>query len=622
MSGFISELKRRNVIRMAGLYLVGSWLLVQVASTLFPAFGVPGWALRALVIVLALGFIPAVVFAWVFEMTPDGLKRDDEVPPDKSVAPQTAQRMNRMIIAVLALAILYFGLDKLVLSPQRDTALVASVQARSAVKPAIAANDQSIAVLPFVNMSSDKEQEYFSDGLSEELLNQLAQVPKLRVIARTSSFSFKGKEVDVATIAKALDVAHVLEGSVRKSGTQLRITAQLIRASDSSHLWSQTFDRELADVFKVQDEIAAAITDALKSRLSSSHPAVRPVVAIDPQAYDDYLQGRAFTAKREGDNLQLAIAAFDRAIARDPSYSPAYSGRAFALALSQIWSPLLMPPEELVAQTRASTDQALKLDPENVEAMISRAYVAMRHWDISGARADFERAYALAPENVDVLNLYADFQSNTGNLREAERMKRKAMALDPLSFVHPRDLFWVLIEQSRMADALAVAERSLGLGNPDARRQMLAALTALGQFERAEREYATLCPAKQAKSPACVLSRISLLVATGHKPEAEALFEKLVGANKAVRRPGYFVYLAGAYSNDFVDIAKATQNARLSLSGDSVDVLTPLKWSTLAPRLPEEISRDPEWLAVWNDPKLRELMTAYRANIIAFRKGG
>ena len=321
--GLIEELKRRNVIRMAGLYLVGAWLLVQVAGTVLPMFGAPAWLPRSVVILLALGFVPALVFAWVFELTPEGIKRDDEVAPGRSIAPQTAQRMNRMTVAILALALLYFGFDKFVLAPRHDAALVAATtqavtaDAKSGAKPDVDRN--SIAVLPFVNMSDDKQNEYFSDGLSEELLNLLAQLPQLRVIARTSSFSFKGKEVDVATIARTLNVANVLEGSVRKSGKTLRITAQLIRASDSSHLWSQTYDRELTDIFKIQDEIAGAIAEALEGKLVGEPVAVSSARTANPAAYDYYLQGRAFTARRVDDNLKLAVAAFDRAIARDPS---------------------------------------------------------------------------------------------------------------------------------------------------------------------------------------------------------------------------------------------------------------------------------------------------------------
>ncbi|HEY8010572.1 MAG TPA: hypothetical protein VIE67_06185, partial [Rudaea sp.] len=245
----LAELKRRNVIRMAGLYLVGAWLVTQVASTVFPAFDVPGWVLRALIIVLVLGFVPALIFSWVFELTPEGLKRDAEVKPGESIAPSTARQIDRLIIVVLICALVYFAVDKFLLTSRRDNVAATPATATSEqVKTVpLAANaipeidkDPSIAVLPLVNMSSDKEQEYFSDGISEELLNLLAKVPKLRVIARTSSFSFKGKEVAIPEIARALNVAALLEGSVRKSGDKVRITVQLIRASDSSHLWSET----------------------------------------------------------------------------------------------------------------------------------------------------------------------------------------------------------------------------------------------------------------------------------------------------------------------------------------------------------------------------------------------
>src|SRR5204863_10017819 len=233
------------------------------------------------------GFIPALIFSWVFELTPQGLKRDAEVVPEESIAPQTARRMNWIIIAVLVLALAYFAFDKFVLTPKHDATRVAAASTATV-------DAHSIAVLPFVNMSSDKEQEYFSDGLSEELLNQLAQVPQLRVIARTSSFSFKGKDVDVAAIARALNVAHVLEGSVRKSANTLRVTAQLVRASDSSHLWSQTYDRDLTDVFKVQDEIAGKVVAALKVTLLPTQDLPKAQRTNNPEAYQQYLQGRYY----------------------------------------------------------------------------------------------------------------------------------------------------------------------------------------------------------------------------------------------------------------------------------------------------------------------------------------
>ena len=260
--GFLSELKRRNVIRMAGLYLVGAWLITQVAATLLPVFEAPAWVMKAVVVVLAIGFFAALVFAWVFELTPEGLKRDSEVAPEQSIAPQTARRLDRMIILVLALALGFFAFDKFVLAPKREAALVAdaakTVQAARAADNS-PASDKSIAVLAFANMSADKDNEYFSDGVSEEILNALANVKDLKVAGRTASFYFKGRNESLAAIGKTLGVAHVLEGSVRKQGNRLRITAQLIRVGDGFHLWSDTFDGTDADVRatgKVDDRAA------------------------------------------------------------------------------------------------------------------------------------------------------------------------------------------------------------------------------------------------------------------------------------------------------------------------------------------------------------------------------
>ena len=224
---FISELKRRNVIRMAGLYLVGAWLITQVAATVLPLFGSPDWIARSIVVVLMIGFIPAMIFAWIFELTPDGLKRDSEIPEAQSIAPQTARKMERSILVLFAIALSFFGFDKFYLAPKREAALVSvSTQAitEKAARQEKSENEKSIAVLAFENRSADKINEYFSDGVAEEILNSLAKLKDLKVAGRTSSFFFKGKNESLSTIGKTLGVAHVLEGSVRKQGNQLRIT--------------------------------------------------------------------------------------------------------------------------------------------------------------------------------------------------------------------------------------------------------------------------------------------------------------------------------------------------------------------------------------------------------------
>ena len=264
MSLFL-ELKRRNVFRVGAAYVVASWLMIQVAETIFPLFGYDDSPARIVVIVLAIGLIPVIVFTWAFEMTPEGLKKESEVDRSQSITPHTGKKINRVILVVLTLALGYFALDKFVLNPQREAAMEKQVEVqveearREGRSEALVESygDKSIAVLPFVNMSSDKEQEYFSDGLSEELLNLLAKIPELRVTSRSSAFSFKGKDFKIADVGRELNVSNVLEGSVRKSGNMVRITAQLISVDGDVHLWSETYDRSLDNIFAIQDEIAS-----------------------------------------------------------------------------------------------------------------------------------------------------------------------------------------------------------------------------------------------------------------------------------------------------------------------------------------------------------------------------
>ena len=338
----IAELKRRNVIRMAGLYLVGAWLLVQVAGTVLPMFGAPEWMPRTVVVLLALGFVPALVFAWIFEMTPDGIKRDADVPPEKSIASHTAQRMNRLIVATLVLAVIYFCVDKFVLAPRRDAVLVASTtqvaKAEATTQATQKARDNSIAVLPFVNMSDDANNQFFSDGISEELLNVLVRVDGLSVASRTSSFAYRDKSISSLAIAKDLGVGHILEGSVRKAGNKVRITAQLIDAVNDRHIWSETYDRELTDIFAIQDEIANAIVVALRGSLVASKATPTVSVQADTenmQAYEIYLKARElFIARKDVDE---SVRLFERVVALDPKFARGWEGLAGACAIAESW---------------------------------------------------------------------------------------------------------------------------------------------------------------------------------------------------------------------------------------------------------------------------------------------
>ena len=434
---FLAELKRRNVIRMAGLYLVGAWLVIQVAQTLLPIFGTPGWVAKALVVLLAIGFVPALVFAWVFEITPDGLKRDGEVPAEASIAPQTAQRMNRLIVLGLVLAVVYFGVDKFVLAPQRDAALVAAttetVKAEAGAAKQAPISEKSIAVLPFVNMSADQDNEYFSDGIAEEILNALAQVKDLKVAGRTSSFQFKGRNQSLTTIANTLGVAHVLEGSVRKQGDKVRITAQLIRAKDGFHQWSETYDGDLSDVFALQERIAQAIAGKLQLTLSGAQ-SQRLVDAgtRNPDAYQLYLQASSIFDHRDGPHMLEAVQLLEQAIALDANYARAYSRLAAVHAILPTYVPGRFADRE--KQVRNNARRAIELDSRLAEPWAAMGMTTSLSGSISltESREYFEKALRLDPDDITSNFWFGLSLVRNGYNRIGVEHIEHALAVDPL----------------------------------------------------------------------------------------------------------------------------------------------------------------------------------------------
>lgn len=455
----LAELKRRNVIRMAGLYLVGAWLVVQVADTVFPAFGLPGWALRGVIVLLAIGFLPALVFAWIFELTPQGLRTDAEADPAESIAPRTARRMNLTIVVVLVLGLAWFAIDRWMPSTRDAAATVAM-----ATGPAATVHDKSIAVLPFVDMSQAGDQAYFSDGLSEELLNQLAQIPQLRVIARTSSFSFKDRNVDIATIAEALDVAHVLEGSVRKSGDQLRVTAQLIRASDSAHLWSQTYDRTLADVFALQDEISREIVAALKVELLPDQKIGGTQRTSNPDAYEAYLRGMDANRSTGRAAAERALVAFEQAVDLDPGYANAHAALALARNVAADYAASPAQRAEQLDDAFAAAGQAIALAPDLAAGYTARGTLRnLIDWDWSGAATDLERALALDPNDPATLAAYAHLMFFGGRHGEAIAMLRRATDLDPLAATTWFNLGVTLSHDGQFDEARVALQRASDL---------------------------------------------------------------------------------------------------------------------------------------------------------------
>jgi len=466
----IEELKRRNVFRVAGLYLVGAWLITQVASTVLPTFEVPGWALRGLIVVLAIGFVPALLFAWVFELTPQGIKRDSEVKPGQSMTPQTARRLDRTLLVVMALALAYFAFDKFVLSPRRAAEMGSESFFGKSTHPRSGAprpeNDsdpisgKSIAVLPFVNMSSDAEQEYFSDGMTEEILNALAKVPGLAVTARTSVFSLKGAKKDVREIGTLLGVAYVLEGSVRKAGDEVRITAQLIRAENGFHLWSETYDRKLVNVFTLQAELAGAIAKALALPLGVGGDAALVNQRMeDPEAYALYLQARAAYRAR-GDGVKRSIELYREVLKRDPKYAPAWSGLCGSLGVLSWYVS-----DEERTQTGRNLEQAveageraLALAPDSVDAhiMLAMVYTHQFRWNL--ADQHFQRALALAPNDAELLSNRGNWLASMNRMEEALHSVQQATAIDPLVPVFLNRPGFLLYYAGRNAESIALLE--------------------------------------------------------------------------------------------------------------------------------------------------------------------
>jgi len=491
-----NELKRRNVFKVAIAYVVMAWLVMQVTDVVLNHITAPGWIFQVLMLFLAIGLPFAVFFAWAFELTPEGLKREAEVDRTQSITHVTSKRLDYAIIALLVLAIGLFVADRFLpvgagLARDSRTQEAASdnraqgalLQEGTEPEPVIAVDEKSIAVLPFVDMSPDKDQEYMSDGLAEELLNLLAKVPNLRVIARTSSFAFKGKEVDIAEIAKKLNVAHVLEGSVRKSGNQVRITAQLIRASDSSHLWSETYDRSLDDVFAIQDEISAAVVEQLKITLLGAAPKAKET---DPKAYALFLQARQLSHQLTPAAAGQSILLNEQVLAIDPGYAAAWVGLAQNYTFQA--SNGLRPIGEGYPLAREAANKALAIDADNALAFNMLGVFAMEYDnDLVAAAGYDEQALALEPTNPDVLVEASRLLRALGRLEDAIALLQYVVARDP---VNPRahyNLGILYLYTGRLGESIASFQttQSLSPGYASALSSMGYALLLQGDAEAA-----------------------------------------------------------------------------------------------------------------------------------------
>lgn len=519
LGNFLAELKRRNVHRAAIFYAGSAWLLVQVATQVFPFFDIPNATVRMVVFAVAIGFPFAILFSWFYEWTPQGLVPTAEVAPAQSVTRQTGKRLDRAIIAILAVAVVLLLADRL--WPRQSGASA----------------EQTIAVLPLVNTTGDPANEYFSDGVSEELISSLSRLSMLRVTARTSSFQFKGKTEDSKTIGDKLGVAYLLEGSVRKSQDRVRVAVALVKVATGTTAWSESFDRQLKDIFAVQTEIAASVAAALQVALLDNNAMTiqQPSAAMPSngnlEAYNALLQGNFYVAKRNSEDYRRAMEAYETAIRLDPKYALAHAKLAYALSRRVSGSTGLTSEERarLAARAHEVADTALRLDPQLDEAHAARGKVADElDQNLALASTEYRRALELNPNNLIALTGLAGISGFQGHLEEAVVQMQHATTLDPLRAVTYQTTGLYLIGLGRYDDAEAVYRKAIAL-QPEASLSY----SQLAKIEILRgRPAQAIAHARQETDPAWRNYAMALAQeAGGHRAESEAALQALIRDN-------------------------------------------------------------------------------------------
>jgi TolB-like protein len=445
--GFFAELKRRNVVRAGIAYVIVGWLLAQIAEFAAETFGAPEWVLKIFVVFLVLGLPLILLFAWAFELTPEGIKLEKNVERDESITPQTGRKLDFIIIIVMALALIYMVADKFIgrsLEPEAERTVPA---------------EKSIAVLPFVNMSDDKD--YFADGLSEELLNLLARIPDLKVAGRTSSFEFKGRNDDLREIGDALGVSTVLEGSVRRSGDQLRITAQLINVADGFHIWSGTYDRKMSDIFQIQDDVAGAITSALQLHLDPGVSAQADRPTENTEAYTLYLE--AIAMFQEADDPLPAVEVLDRALVLDPQFAKAHERKAVLYWNAAGWTLDTPTAQRLVYE---SARIAMSIDPASIVARSFLATADPADWSWSKELEAIEWALAELPNDYSLLNAYCWDLAVLGYYRDSLECAERMIIAEPLAALGYARKGDALTGLGKRAEAHAAWQKCAETGSP------------------------------------------------------------------------------------------------------------------------------------------------------------
>jgi serine/threonine-protein kinase len=514
-------MKRRHVYRVAIAYAVVAWLLIQIATQVFPFFEIPSWIVRLVVLVTILGFPLALTIAWAFEMTPEGLKRANDIGPNEYIPRWSTRQFAALVMSVTILAA-SVPLFQLIRSKPGT-----SMQGTAAS----ALSQKSIAVLPLLNESGNSSDEYFSDGLSEELIAALAQVRGLKVIGRNSSFRFKGQKEDSKSIGEKLGVSTLLEGTVRKNGDRVRIVTELVNAADGSELWSGSFDRELKDIFAVQAEIARAVATSLQLRLLGTEDhSTENVATKSVEAHNAYLQGHFYFQRRNLEGYLKAVSFFDQAIRLDPGYALAYAERSEACT----WIGDLSSENQKQAWSKAASDaeRAVAIAPNLAEAHAALGWVRFfAEWKFDEGLAELRRAQQLAPWNPSPTDLLAPVAVYLGQFEEAEKLARQAIERDPLAYQARQSLARLLFVQGKLDEAEAAARKAVELQPTAAgshRWQVFVAIER-GDDEAALHE-ANLEPNERYRRFELALAHY----ARGNRPAADAALTELIARDRDV----------------------------------------------------------------------------------------
>jgi TolB-like protein/Tfp pilus assembly protein PilF len=572
---FFAELKRRRVFRVMAVYGIVGFVLLQLVDLAVPALLLPDWTYRFVALILLLGFPVAIVLAWALEMTPEGVRRTVEAAPgelSEIIAAPASTRWPAGVLALLGMTALLAG----VWYVGRQSAPAAAADPVSE-DPAAGVSSASIAVLPFVNMSSDPEQEFFSDGISEELLNLLAKIPELKVAARTSSFAFKDQNLEIPEIAERLKVAHVLEGSVRKADNQVRITAQLIRAEDGYHLWSDTWDRSFDNIFAIQDEIAADVAAQLKVTLLGEAPTV---AQANPEAYSLYLQARQLRHQGTDESVELSITRFEQALQIDPDYAAAWSG----LASDYGWqtSNGVRPIDEGYRLAREAADRALVIDPENAEAYALLGRMASEYdGDLATAARYLERALALEPGNNEILVDANTLNRTLGRLDQAIAISEYTVARDPVNVPGHFYLGLNYFYAGRLDAAIASLESALSLAPG---RAGVSALKSEIMLWKGEPEASLAAIQKESSETWRMIGLPMTYHALGQANESDAALASLIGEyeRESAYNIAYVLAFRGEADRAFEWLQKAVEYRDPGLS---------------------EIAATPEFANIHDDPR-------------------